>query len=87
MKHFAAHHADERVPRPLLRGLLQEDLSPRSLAAGVNLLGSRLTAAWAFSGLLLLASPCGRICEDVSLSVLRHGGTDGIGIQVQQMTC
>ena len=81
MKHFAAHHADEQVPRSLLRGLLDEALAAKSLAAGVNLQGSRVAAAWAVSGELLLASPCGRIGEDVSLSVLTEGGAGDTGFQ------
>lgn len=83
LKQYIAQHADERMPRPLLRGLLEEALAPQGLAAGVNLLGSRLTAAWA-GRQLLVASPCGRAGEDVSLSVLEPAAGAEQGLQARK---
>ncbi len=86
LKQFTAQHADERVPRPLLRGLLEEALAPQGLAAGVNLQGSRLAAAWGLRGQLLVASPCGRASEDVSLSVLAAAAGAEQGFQVREIS-
>lgn len=74
LKHWAAHHAEEPIPRPLLRELLEGDLAVGQLAAGVNLLGSRLAAARA-GGRLVVASVCGRIGEELSVAVLAADGS------------
>ena len=74
LKHYAAHHAEEPVPRPLLRELLGEAMAVGQLAARVNLLGSRLAAART-GGRLVIASACGAIGEELSVVILADAGS------------